>query len=143
MPAPPPIDDTVTALLAEIEMQLAAAPPPAAGIDRSTLDDSEDTPARRILETASEAEQADSSFSLDHLITNIEAQLPPNQARVQPLPSWVREPAAPDTLPEMAFADDTVLHAPPPDRVTEPPGAPAGRRCTRRGDRWPKATSSS
>ena len=119
MPAPPPIDDTVTALLAEIELQLAAAPPPAAGIDRTTLDDSEDTPARRILETASEAEQADSSFSLDHLITNIEAQLPPNQARVQPLPSWVREPATPETLPEMSFGDDTVLHSPPPGAPVE------------------------
>ena len=113
-PGLPPIDDTVTALLAEIEMQLAAAPPPAAGIERSTLDDSEDTPARRILETASEADQADSSFSLDHLITNIEAQLPPDHARVQPLPSWVRAPAPlPETLPEMAFGEETVLHTPP------------------------------
>lgn len=112
-PAIPPIDDTVTALLAEIELQLAAAPPPGSSLDRSALDDSQDTPARRILETTSGAEQTDSSFSLDHLITNIEAQLPPNQARVQPLPSWVREPAAPpEFLPEMAFGEETVLHAP-------------------------------
>ncbi|MFN8378135.1 MAG: response regulator [Anaerolineae bacterium] len=113
-PAPPPIDDTVTALLAEIELQLAAAPPPASGIERSGVEDTDDTPARRILETTNEAEQTDSSFSLDHLIANIEAQLPPDRARVQPLPSWVRPPSTlPESVPEMSFGEETVLHTPP------------------------------
>ena len=109
--APPPIDDTVTALLAEIEMQLIGAPPAGPVIERGPFDEETgDTPARRILESTSEADQADSSFSLDHLITNIESQLPPNRAKVQPLPSWLKPPEPPPSLPEIPDADETVTH---------------------------------
>jgi CheY-like chemotaxis protein len=108
----PPIDDSVTALLAEIEQQLMAAPPPATGIAHEQADDSGDTPARRILATASDAELSDSGFSVDNLLSNIEAQLPPNQAKVQPLPSWLRTPP-PHSLPEaMPEAEATVAHQP-------------------------------
>ncbi len=131
----PPIDDSVTALLAEIELQLMAAPPPAGGISQELDDDSGDTPARRILATTSEAELADSSFSVDSLLDNIEAQMPPNQAKVQPLPSWLRAEPAPlvplivpaiapedgtlDYSPEMA--DETLEHAAPAIVDEEPP----------------------
>jgi REP element-mobilizing transposase RayT len=109
----------VTALLAEIEQQLMAAPPPAAGIAREPTDDSGDTPARRILATASDAELSDSGFSVDNLLSNIEAQLPPNQSKVQPLPSWLRSPPPPRSLPEEApEAEATVAHQPEPFEET-------------------------
>ncbi len=111
--AAPPIDDSVTALLAEIELQLSASPPPPlAEIDRSLPDDTSDTPAKRILRSTSDTGQTDSSFSLSHFVENIEAQLPPNRAKVKPLPSWTRAPTPP-SVPELAFEDETLARTPP------------------------------
>jgi REP element-mobilizing transposase RayT/DNA-binding NarL/FixJ family response regulator len=91
-----------------------------------------DTPARIVLEqTLGDSTQLD-SFSISELIASIEAQLPENRPKVQPLPSWlfeseqkaeeiaryVEEPDfLPDTLPEAELLDAIQ----PPEALPESP----------------------
>lgn len=136
--APPPIDDSVTALLAEIELQLAASPPPPlAELERSLPDDTSDTPARRILETTADTGQTDSSFSLNHFVENIEAQLPPNRAKVKPLPSWTRQPPS---VPELEFEDETLAHTPPAQETVPHAAVPADADAVEPPFDWEAAT---
>ncbi len=91
-----------------------------------------DTPARIILEqTLGDSTQID-SFSVSELIASIEAQLPENRPKVQPLPSWLLESEQkaedvarfieepdflPDTLPEADLLDAVQ----PPESLPESP----------------------
>lgn len=91
-----------------------------------------DTPARIVLEqTLGDSTQID-SFSVSELIASIEAQLPENRPKVQPLPSWlleseqkaediarfVEEPDfLPETLPEAELLDGIQ----PPESLPESP----------------------
>jgi CheY-like chemotaxis protein len=74
---------------------------------RAQMLDDESTqsiPAKVILENALDETTPPEAFSVAELITNIQAQLPPHQRDVRPLPSWFTESERyilePDFLPE-------------------------------------------
>jgi len=87
-PAPrDPLKAEVDDLLASVEAQMRATPPPNAASGEL------DTPARLILELEQMLDPSRplDTFSISELINSIEEQLPAHRPQVQPLPSWVQE----------------------------------------------------
>lgn len=54
------------------------------------FEDVESTPARIILQQTLDQTMSGGTFSLEELLSNIDAQLPLHRPKVQPLPSWTR-----------------------------------------------------
>lgn len=82
-------------------------PPPSAPAfnfdfgDDLFADVEEDTPAKRILSTATDETHPIDEFSISELLASIDQQQPTGGMRVEPLPSWIVEPGMPDEFPEL------------------------------------------
>lgn len=81
--------------------------------------DDEPTPAKVILQRTLEQSMSDGGFTLEELLSSIDAQLPLHRPKVQPLPSWLREQQRtqddaflirePDFLPEQLPDEPTPI----------------------------------
>jgi REP element-mobilizing transposase RayT/DNA-binding NarL/FixJ family response regulator len=88
------LDRDLEQYLASLEVSIPAFPIPSSErfpFEHPPQFSDTDTPARIVLEQTLGASTQLDSFSISELIASIEAQLPENRPKVQPLPSWLFE----------------------------------------------------